>query len=111
MVQNEASTQDYYLSFILDHIDASSCDDSVSAVSIYENNVWRSNDQYYDEGTSGDSVHRYGFDYNDIPFGDMLPISVRIEMTSGREITLWGILEDLETDSEFTSDQLICDGV
>merc|ERR1719232_2055452 len=38
----------------------------------------------------------------------MLPISVRIVMTSGREIDLWGIIEDLSITSEFTSDQTIC---
>ena len=95
----------------MDNIDATSCGDSVSSVSIFENNVWRSNDQYYNEGTTTNPIHRYAFQHNAISFSDMLPISVRIEMTSGNDITLWAILEDLNVDSTFTSDQIICGGV
>jgi len=110
VVRNDDSTQNYYLSFILENIDASSCDDSVSTVYILENDAWRSNDQYHNEGTTNDPVHRYAFNHQGTAFGNMLPISVRIEMVSGREINLWGILEDLSAGSEFISSELICDG-
>jgi len=107
VIRNGATTQDYYLSFYVDNIDASSCGDSVANVQVLQSGSWRSNDQYYDEAAG----HRYAFNYIDpTTFGSMLPISVRIVMASTRVITLYGIITDLGTTSEFTSDQLICDG-
>ena len=63
VVRNEQTTQDFYLSFILDHIDGSFCDDSVSKVFILENNEWRENDQYHNLGTSSDPVLSVGYQH------------------------------------------------
>ena len=101
-------TQDWYLTFTLTNIDASSCDDSIANVQIYRDNAWVNYFQYYDEGALG---HRYAFEHNGVAFSTMLPISVNITMTSGREITLWGIITTIaDTSAVFTSTELICDG-
>jgi len=109
IVARNENAQEYYLAFELDHIDGSACDDSVSGVSILQNNEWRGYDDHWNSGWGEHSVYVYAFQYLGVKFSDMVPISVRIRMTSGREIFLWGILEDLNSGSEFTSDQLICD--
>ena len=102
MVSNYDATQAYYLTFVLTNIDASSCSDSVSDVQVLQSGSWRSYDQYYYEDGIGD---RYAWLYNsgDPTFSEMLPISVKITMSSSREISLWGIITDLVTSSTFAS--------
>lgn len=95
-VQNAVSTQNYYLRFSI------SADCSISDVQLYENSVWRSMDQSYD--------NEYAFDYNGAAFGDMLPISLKIISSTSTETYLWGIMTDLDAYSSFTSTQS-CDGV
>ena len=106
-VINSDSTQDYYLSMVLENIDASECGASITSVSIYQSGSWRTNNQYYDED-NGDQ--RYAWDYTGVKFGDMLPLSVRI-VTNAQTVTMWGIIKNLNGGQSFTSDQLICDGV
>eukprot|EP01084_Bolivina_argentea_P140073 246358_1 len=101
VVENHDSTQEYYLSFVLKNIDASACSDSISDVEIHEENVWRS----YDQSFSG---ARYSFQKRNVKFTDELPISVRILMSSDKEIILSNIIADLVITSVFVTDQSIC---
>ena len=81
-VRNYKDTQDYYLTFILDNIDSSSCGESIDDVQIYyaTADTWRSYDQYFLETTQDDhnNGHRYAFQYapNNIMFSNMLDISI-----------------------------------
>lgn len=100
MVENYSSTQAYYLTFVLKNIDASGCGETVSTVQILQSGSWRNYNQYYYEDGIGD---RYAFDYQSVQFDQMLPISVKIVMSSGREIDLWGVIEDLGTSSIFST--------
>lgn len=106
----EEASQDWYLSIILEHVDATSCSDSVSEMYLDELDGWRETTGIYDTNLRA----KYAWDKNEnldspAPFSDYLPISFRIEMTSGRYIDLWGIMEDLKNGSRFTSDQVVCE--
>ena len=97
---NYHATQKYYLTFVLQNIDASPCGESVSSVQILQQGNWRGHDQYYYEDGLGD---RYAFLHTGVDFDQMFPISVRIVMSSAREITLWGVITDLGTSSTFST--------
>ena len=108
-VETHSASQDYYFSLYIDNIDASSCGDSISSIQLQQSGSWRSNNQYYYE--SSEQRHRYAWDYQNVKFSDMEPVSLRINMGSGRTITLWGIVQDISPGNTYTSAELICDGV
>ncbi len=100
------------------NVDASHCGENIADVQIlYDDlNHWKSYAQYYHETSeSNDNYNgeRYAFEFGpeNIMFTDMLPISVKIIMSTGREIELWGIIDNIATTGSFISGQLICDGV
>eukprot|EP01084_Bolivina_argentea_P232315 391575_1 len=107
VIKNYQSTQNYYLTFILENIDASQCGDSISEIYIYQNDEWRPKNQEYNEPEG----YRVAFDHTTVAFGDMVPISVRISRTSGINIDLWAIITTItDTSAVFTSTELICGG-
>jgi len=106
MIQNKDITQGYYLTFILSNIDATSCSDSISNVYISEGNTWRVADNQYDDGS-----YVVAWDYDGTTFGSLVPISVRISMTSGRNIDLSNIITTItDKTASFGSNQVICGG-
>ena len=94
----------HYLSLKVLNIDASSCGDSISTVAIFENNVWRpSSTNYLNEG---ERVHDWR--YNQVTYDTLLPIDIRITMSSGIIINLPDIITNLNEASQFISNQQIC---
>merc|ERR1712087_297361 len=101
-VINDGATQAYYLSFLLDGVD--DCATNIQSVQLLSNGVYRDNDQYYYDGG-----HKYAFDYVATSFADLLPITLRIELSNGDYIDLDNIMTDLTGGSGFTSSKT-CDG-
>jgi hypothetical protein len=102
-VINDQSTQAYYLSFVLDNVD--DCAMNIQSVQIESSGAYRDNDQYYYDGG-----HKYAFDYDQLTsFDAMLPISLRIVLSSGEAIVLTDIITDLTGGNVFTSSKT-CDG-
>ena len=78
-VRNYKSTQDYYLTFILDNIDASACGDNIDNVQVLQQGSWRSFNDSYIEIHNGphNNGQRYAFNYiAPVKFSDMFPISI-----------------------------------
>merc|ERR1711971_114266 len=102
-VINDQSTQAYYLSFVLDNVD--DCAMNIQSVQIESSGTYRDNDQYYYDGG-----HKYAFDYDQLTsFDAMLPITLRIVLSSGEAIVLTDIITDLTGGNVFTSSKT-CDG-
>jgi len=102
VVSNDDSTQAYYLSFVMDHID--DCYNDIDVVQLHKNGLYVDNDQYY-----YDNGHKFAFNYVDTTFQDLLPITLRILFTNGESVELEDIITDLGGDSVFTSTKA-CDG-
>jgi hypothetical protein len=102
VVSNDDSTQAYYLSFVMDHID--DCYNDIDAVQLHKNGLYVDNDQYY-----YDNGHKFAFNYVDTTFQDLLPITLRILFTNGESVELEDIITDLGGGSVFTSTKA-CDG-
>ena len=100
-ITNHYATQDYYLRIKLENVDATSCYDSINKTQLFENNLWRDNDQI-------DYGNEYGYYYNGIQFSELLPISIKIIMNSKRVIFLNDTITDLVPQNTFTSSQFIC---
>lgn len=97
VVSNDQSTQAYYLSFVMEHID--DCYNDIDAVQLdMGSGQFVDNDQYY-----YDNGHKYAFNYAGTTFSDLLPISLRILFTDGQFVDLDEIIADLQGDSVFTS--------
>jgi len=103
VISNDQSTQMYYLSFVMDHIDA--CYNNIDAVQLdMGSGRYVDNDQYY-----YDNGHKYAFNYVDTRFSDLLPITLRIMFVNGEYLDLENIITDLNGNSVFAS-SMTCDG-
>ena len=74
IIENHSDVQDYYYRINLINADLTECDGSIIGVYIYVNSEWIVNDQT--ETTDGNP---YGWNYNGVKFGDLLPISIRMK--------------------------------
>ena len=70
-ITNADSSQPYYFRITLSNIDASQCGTSITSVQLLQQGSWRKNNQTYD-GTD------FAWNYCNVKFSDMLPISIRI---------------------------------
>jgi len=103
VISNDQSTQMYYLSFVMDHIDA--CYNNIDAVQLHMGSGrYVDNDQYY-----YDNGHKYAFNYVDTKFSDLLPITLRVMFVNGEHVDLENIITDLNGNSVFSSSKT-CDG-
>ena len=94
----------FYLSLKVLNIDASSCGDSINTIAILENNVWRASPTNYIN--AGDRVDDWS--YNGVTYDTLLPIDIRITMSSGDVINLPDIITNLNEASTFITSKLIC---
>ena len=94
----------YFFSLRFSGIDAEECEDSVVEYYIWQKNEWRAkNNQFVDEGQIVCDWPHDGTDFIEI-----LPISVRIQMTSGINYYLMDLVTTLDVETRFTSNQTIC---
>ena len=113
IVHNCCNTHKWYLTFWFSNDDASACGDSISDVQAYYNNRWNSHNQIEaaEDPSNGDQivpgVDRYGWS-NTYDYEAWYPMSVKIIMSSGREIILNGTITDHTDASTFTSTEYIC---
>jgi len=85
---------------------STSCSDTISSVSILENGEWREQDNQYEQ-----NGYVVAWDYQGTTFGSLLPISVRISTTGGKNIDLTDIITTItDKTASFGSDQTICGG-
>jgi len=103
VVINDESTQNWYLSFTMDHID--DCLDEIDAVQLDRGDgVYQDHDQYYYS-----NGHHYAFFHDGSKFDNLLPISLRIQFLDGTHVDLEDIITDLDRNSVFTA-STSCDG-
>ena len=102
-VAPHSSAQDYYFRVTFSNINVGACGGSITAVRLYQNDQWVGSSQTYD-GTD------FAWDYNGVAFGQMLPISLQIQTTVGT-VTMWGIVESLNSAMTYTASETICSGV